>query len=126
MILAQKGLIGRQELRMMRPGGLLINTSRGEVVDQVALAEALESGHLGGAAIDTVSPEPPPPDHPLLNLSPEARDRLLITPHIAGISRGALNRMLREALSNVFRVASGEAPKHVVNGVLEARKPTGI
>lgn len=118
-----KGLIGRQELRIMPPGSLLINTSRGEVVDQTALAEALESGHLGGAAIDTVSPEPPSPEHPLLNLSPEARDRLLITPHIAGITSGALRRMLREALNNLMRVAAGEAPRYVVNGVPRAREP---
>jgi len=121
-----KGLIGRQELQIMRPGSLLINTSRGEVVDQAALAEALESGHLGGAAIDTVSPEPPSSEHPLLNLSPEARDRLLITPHIAGITREAFNRTLREALTNLIRVATGEAPRHVVNGVPRAREPKKI
>jgi phosphoglycerate dehydrogenase-like enzyme len=121
-----KGLIGRQELRLMRPGSLLINTSRGEVVDQADLAEALENGHLEGAAIDTVSPEPPPSEHPLLNLSPRARDRLLITPHIAGITRGALNRMVREALANLVRVAAGDAPRHVVNGVPRAREPQAI
>ncbi len=118
-----KGLIGRQELSIMKPGSFLINTSRGEIVDQTALAESLESGHLAGAAIDTVSPEPPPPDHPLLRLLPEARERLLITPHIAGISRGALRRMLQEALSNIIRVVAGEAPRYVVNGVLQIREP---
>ncbi len=118
-----KGLIGRQELSTMKPGSFLINTSRGEITDQTALAEALESGHLGGAAIDTVSPEPPTPEHPLLNLSPEARERLIITPHIAGISRGAFQRMLQEALNNILRVVAGEAPRYVVNSVLQAREP---
>lgn len=116
-----RGLIGRREFDRMRPGTLLINTSRGEVVDQQALAEALDSGRLDGAAIDTVSPEPPPPDHPLLKLSPAGRDRLLITPHIAGITKGAFNRLLRGALANILRVAAGGNPLNVVNGVLQAR-----
>jgi phosphoglycerate dehydrogenase-like enzyme len=117
-----RGLIGSRELLLMPRGSLLINTSRGEVVDQKALAEALESGHLAGAAIDTVSPEPPPADHPLLNLSPAARDRLLITPHIAGITKGALHRMLEEGLANLVRVAAGDPPLHVVNAVPHARE----
>jgi phosphoglycerate dehydrogenase-like enzyme len=120
---ATKGLIGRREFDRMRPGTLLINTSRGEVVDQQALAEALDGERLDGAAIDTVSPEPPPPDHPLLNLSPTGRDRLLITPHIAGITKGAFNRMLRGALANILRVAAGANPLNVVNGISEARRP---
>ena len=78
-----RGLISRKELALMQPGTLLINTSRGEVLDQAALAEALESGHLGGAAVDNFSPDPPPPDHPLLNLSPAASERFIATPHIA-------------------------------------------
>jgi phosphoglycerate dehydrogenase-like enzyme len=117
-----RGLIGKRELRMMRPGAFLINTSRGEVVDQRALAEALEAGRIGGAAIDTVSPEPPPSSHPLLNLTPSARDRLLITPHIGGTTRGAFRRMLQDAVTNIQRVAGGEAPGNVVNGVPQARK----
>lgn len=117
-----RGLIGRRELAIMRPGALLINTARGEIVDQLALAEALEKGHLGGAAIDTLAPEPPPPGHPLLNLSPAARDRLLLTPHIAGVTTGAFRRMLRAALENLARVAAGEAPNYVVNGVFAARR----
>ena len=118
-----RALIGRRELRKMRQGAFLINTSRGEVVDQEALAEALETGRIGGAAIDTVSPEPPPSSHPLLNLSPAARDRLLITPHIGGTTRGAFRRMLQDAVANILRVAGGEAPRNVVNGVPRAREP---
>jgi phosphoglycerate dehydrogenase-like enzyme len=88
---------------------------------QLALADALETGHLHGAAIDTVSPEPPPPDHPLLNLSPAARDRLILTPHIAGITDQAFGRLLNHALANISRVASGKPPENVVNGVFAAR-----
>ena len=105
----------------MPRGALLINTSRGEVVDQNALAEAMERGHLGGAALDTVYPEPLPPDDPLLRISPSARDRLLLTPHIAGMTRGAMHRMLSGAIQNILRAASGEPPEHIVNGVLKLK-----
>lgn len=73
-------LISRNELALMQPGALLINTARGEVLDQAALAEALESGHLGGAAVDNFSPDPPPPDHPLLNLSAAANEKFIASP----------------------------------------------
>jgi phosphoglycerate dehydrogenase-like enzyme len=116
-----RGMIGSREFRLMPAGSLFINTSRGEVVDQDALAEALEAGHLGGAALDTVYPEPLPPDDPLLRLSPLTRDRLLLTPHIAGMTRGAMHRMLTAALENILRAASGQPPEHVVNGVLKVK-----
>jgi len=116
-----RGMLGSREFRIMPEGALLINTSRGEVVGQKALAEALEAGHLGGAALDTIYPEPLPPDDPLLHLSPSARDRLLLTPHIAGMTRGAMKRMLTGAIGNILRVASGESPENVVNGVQKLR-----
>ena len=93
-------------------------------MDQKALANALETGHLAGAAIDTVYPEPPPADHPLLNLTGEARDRLMITPHIAGTTKGAFHRMLSSGITNVAAVAVGEPPKNVVNGILKVRIPS--
>jgi phosphoglycerate dehydrogenase-like enzyme len=114
-------LIGPKALARMRSGSILVNTARGEIVDPEALAHALESGHLAGAAIDTVYPEPPPSSHPLLNLSTCARDRLLITPHIAGTTRGAFRRMLTNALANIASVAAGNSPKNVVNAVERAR-----
>jgi phosphoglycerate dehydrogenase-like enzyme len=121
-----RNLIGRKELGHMKAGALLINTARGEIIDQEALAEALESRHLAGAAIDTVHPEPPPQSHPLLNLSDEARDRLLITPHIAGTTRSAFRRMLTSSLSNIALAARGEEPGNVVNNIWNARKPNGV
>jgi len=117
-----KGLIGAREFRLMPEGALLINTSRGEIVDQKALAEALEAGHLGGAALDTVFPEPLPPEDPLLRLPPSACDRLLLTPHIAGMTRGAMHRMLSGAIENILRAASGQSPANVVNGVRNLRE----
>jgi len=117
-----RGMIGFREFRLMPAGALLINTSRGEVVDQKALAEALEAGHLGGAALDTVYPEPLPPDDPLLRLSPSALDRLLLTPHIAGMTRGSMHRMLTGAIRNILGAASGEQPENVVNGIQKVRE----
>ena len=111
-----KGLIGRRELALMAPGSLLINTARGDVVDQVALAEALENGQLAGAAIDTFSPEPPDSEHPLLRLSPAASERLLLTPHSAGVTVTSFRKMLCGALDNLARVLRGDSPNHVVNG----------
>ncbi|QDR78968.1 2-hydroxyacid dehydrogenase [Sporomusa termitida] len=117
-----RGLIGRYELGLMPAGSLLVNTARGEVIDQQALAAMLETGHLGGAAVDVVAPEPPPPDHPLLSLSPAARDRLLITPHIAGVTIGAFRDMLLGALENIGRVLAHTPPHNVVNGVAVKNK----
>lgn len=117
-----KNLIGARELSLMKKGTLLINTSRGALVDQQALADALENGDMGGAALDTLHPEPPLPDHPLLNLSPAASAKLILTPHIAGVTKRAFSEMLKEAISNIERVTRGNLPKHVVNGVIKRRK----
>lgn len=116
-----RGLISKEEFALMQPGTLLINTARGEIVDQFALAEALKSGHLGGAAIDHFAPDPPPIDHPLLTLPPEAKNRLIVTPHIAGVTEASFTRMLKEAVENMQRVLAGEEPKYVVNGINHVR-----
>lgn len=118
-----RGLMGADELARMPAGAFLVNTARGELIEPRALAEALESGHIAGAALDTLAPEPPPDNHPLLNLSPAARERLLLTPHIAGTTQGAFHRMLTGALKNLQTVAAGGPPRHVVNGIFKARSP---
>ncbi|BEU96063.1 hydroxyacid dehydrogenase [Acidovorax sp. DW039] len=79
-----RGLIGARELALLPPGSLLINTARGPVVDETALIEALRSGHLEGAGLDTFDAEPLPASHALCTL-PNA----LLTPHVAGVTRGA-------------------------------------
>lgn len=96
-----EGLIGDRQLRAMKPGAVLIQASRGGVVDEAALAEHLRSGHLGGAAIDVYSTEPPPANHPLLTLDGDAARRVLLTPHIAGVTRQSAAFLFRSAWSRV-------------------------
>ncbi|HYL84313.1 MAG TPA: NAD(P)-dependent oxidoreductase [Candidatus Angelobacter sp.] len=105
-----KGLIGARELSLMKPGAILIQASRGGIVDEVALAEALGSGRLGGAAIDVYSSEPPGADNPLLALTGDAARRVLFTPHIAGVTRQATAFLLRSAWRNVERVLITNEP----------------
>jgi phosphoglycerate dehydrogenase-like enzyme len=109
------GLIGVRELAMMKPDAILIQSSRGGVVDEAALAEALKAGRLGGAAVDVYSSEPPGADNPLLALTGEAAQRILFTPHIAGVTRQSTAFLCRAAWRNIERVFGGkEAPLDVV------------
>ena len=112
---ATRNLIGAAELQAMRPGAVLINASRGGVVDEKALAEALQSGRLAGAAVDVYATEPPLADNPLLGLEGEAAERCLLTPHMAGVTRQSAAFLFRWAWQNVERVLrSGEPPLHRV------------
>ncbi len=109
---ATQGLIGARELARMKPGAILIQAARGGIVDETALADSLAAGHLGGAAVDVYSTEPPTPDNPLLRLSGEGASRLLLTPHIAGVTRQSSAFLFRSAWQNVERVMRGEPPLH--------------
>ena len=102
-------LINEQRLTQMKPGALLINTSRGPVVDEAALARALHQGHLGGAALDVFEEEPAV--HPDLLSCPNA----LLTPHIASASLATRERMALLAVDNLIAVLRGELPAHQVN-----------
>jgi len=107
---ATQNLLGARELALMKPGSILIQASRGGIVDESALAAALNSGHLAGAAIDVYSSEPPSPDNPLLALTGDAARRVLFTPHIAGVTRQATAFLLRSAWRNVERVLLSSRP----------------
>jgi (S)-sulfolactate dehydrogenase len=99
-----RGLIGAPQLARMKPGAILINTARGGIVDEAALAEALRSGHLGGAAVDVFSDEPIPAavGHLFAGLS-----NVVLTPHIAGVTAEANERISTITAANVRRVLAG-------------------
>lgn len=110
-------LIDANVLAESKQGSVLIQASRGGVVNEAALAEALESGRLAGAAVDVYTSEPPEPDNPLLNLSEAAAARTILTPHIAGITRQSWVHLFQAAWDNVVRtVIDGGDPDHVVAG----------
>jgi phosphoglycerate dehydrogenase-like enzyme len=98
-------LVGAAELAQMKPDTLLINTSRGEVLDAAALAAALRAGRLGGAAIDVFDPEPPAADFPLIGLP-----NVLLTPHMAARTHTAIQNM-SWVVRDVWAVLEGNAPK---------------
>ncbi len=100
-----RGLFDRAALARMKPGALLINTARGALLDEVALADALTSGHLAGAGLDVLAQEPPPLDHPLLAL-----ENVLITPHSAGLTDTAFRRMCVETIEQLLRILAGQSP----------------
>ena len=104
------GLIGARELSLMKHEAILINTSRGPVVNHNALVEALSSGRIRGAALDVFDPEPPPANDPLLALG-----NVVLSPHMAGVTAESLLRILMAAAANCNRLASGEALLDLVN-----------
>ncbi len=102
-------LVNAQRLAMMKPSAYLINTARGPLVDEAALAEALNAGRLAGAGLDVLSTEPPPADNPLLTAK-----NCYITPHIAWATRAARQRLLDTAVANLRAFLAG-TPQNVVN-----------
>lgn len=97
-----KDMIGAAELALLPPGALVVNVARGGLIDEAALADALHSGHLGGAALDVTQVEPLPPDDPL-----RRAPRLILTPHAAGLGQGAFRRMGMDAAQNILDHAAG-------------------
>lgn len=105
-----RGLIGARELELMRHDALLINTARGGIVDESALAEALRRGTIGGAGVDVLSTEPPREGNPLL---PPDIPNLIVTPHIAWASREARQRVVEEIATNIEAFMAGIARNRV-------------
>ena len=93
-------LINQETLSLFKPGAFLINTGRGPLVDETALLEALQSGRLGGAALDVLVKEPPVADHPLI-VAAKTMPNLIITPHIAWASDSAVSTLVNKVRSNI-------------------------
>jgi D-3-phosphoglycerate dehydrogenase len=107
---ATRGLIGEAELRSMKPSAYLVLTSRGGIVDEAALAEALRDGRLAGAALDVWDTEPPPPDHPLLQL-----DNVIGSMHMAWYSEVSVVILRTRFAEAAADVLDGIMPRSVVN-----------
>ncbi len=105
-----RNLIDRAAIARMRPGAFFLNTSRGGIVDETALVEALESGHLGGAGIDTFEQEPLPAESPMVTAP-----RMLRTPHIAGQTHQSMERVAVTAALSIVEALAGGEPVHVYN-----------
>lgn len=105
-----RGLIGRDQLALMRDTTIVVNTARGGVVDVPALVEALRAGRLGGAGIDTHEDEPLPVDHPLTEF-----DNVVLTPHLAWYTEESYGELKHRTIENVVEVLAGRDPRNIVN-----------
>ena len=103
-------LINERTLSLMKPTAILVNTSRGPMVDLDALYRALKDGRLGGAGLDVFEPEPVPADHPILTL-----ENVVFTPHLGTSTRGSRIRMAETAARGVTSVLLGEEPEFLLN-----------
>ncbi|MEE4450810.1 NAD(P)-dependent oxidoreductase [Novosphingobium resinovorum] len=105
-----RNLIDTLELALMQPHALLVNCSRGGIVNEAALAEALRAGQIAGAGIDVFAQEPPPGDHPLLGLP-----NCLLSPHVAGVTEAGMKDMALHVAAVIDTVSRGEVPATLLN-----------
>ena len=111
-----RGLIGRAELALMKPEAVIVNTSRGEVIDEAALVEALTEGRIAGAGLDVFEQEPPALDNPLFKLR-----NVVLSPHVGGGSRVALKKTALATAEVILAVLDGRTPKNLANPEVTAR-----
>ncbi len=104
-----RGMIGAEQFELMKDGSILVNGGRGPLVDEMALADALNSGKLHGAALDVFSEEPPPADHPLLKC-----EQVVFTPHMADMTPEGVEMLNEGAVDNIIAYLEGR-PQNVVN-----------
>ena len=112
-----KGMVNEAFLSAMKPTAYLINTARGEMVDNEALCKALINGTIAGAGIDTIAPEPVTKDNPLVNLPEEAMKKVLYSPHLGGITTSTFRRGHVNIWKAFETVAEGGRPANIVNGL---------
>lgn len=107
LVAETRGLMGRAQIRKMKSGAILVNTSRGELIDEAALVEALDERHLAAVALDVFAHEPLPANSPL-----HGRPNVLLTPHMAFYSEESLEELQRTAAEDVVRALSGQTPRY--------------
>lgn len=112
MVLSEstRGLVGRAELAAMKPGAVVVNTSRGDLIDEAALIEALRQRRIRGAGLDVYHQEPLPPGHPLTTL-----DNTVLTPHLGYVTENCMNRFYRDIVDDIAGYCEG-APRRILRG----------
>ncbi len=105
-----KGLIGKRELDLMKPTAFLINTSRGEIIDEPALIKALQQGKIAGAGLDVFAKEPPEPSHPFFQM-----ENVILTPHTGALTKDAVAQLAEGAAQNTIDVLEGRKPSYSAN-----------
>src|SRR5262249_27661181 len=113
-----RGLIGREALARMKPSAVLVNTSRGAVIDEAALVEALRAGRLRGAGLDVFATEPLPTDHPLLGIP-----NVTVSGHVAFYSVESVEQMRRDAAEQIVQALRGSVPEFLINREVLAGRP---
>lgn len=105
-----RSLIGADAFRQMKPGAVIVNTSRGGIIDEAALFDALAAGRIAGAGIDVFEAEPPPADHPLFTLP-----NIVLAPHVAGVTEGSMTGMALAVADVIDTALSGAVPETLLN-----------
>ena len=121
LIPSTENLISAPQLAKMKPGSILINCARGGLIDEEALAVALQSGHIAGAGLDVVEPTPPDPNSALLS-----QENVIITPHTAFFSQASTLELERRTAAEVVRVLNGETPENLINPDVLGTARSGI
>lgn len=114
-----QGLIGKRELSWMKPTAFLINTSRGEIIDEPALIEALQQGKIAGAGLDVFAKEPPEASHPFFQM-----ENVILTPHTGALTKDAVRQLAEGAAQNAVDVLEGRKPSYSINWDEVVRRKT--
>lgn len=112
-----RNMVNADLIAKMKPSSILVNTARGDLVDNFALRQALIERRIGGIAIDTLAPEPTPADHPLVDLPNEVQNRAIYSPHLGGNTGGSFHRAHTNMWNNALLIQQGKHPNFVVNGL---------
>lgn len=118
-----QGIIGEREFSLMKPSALFLNTARGKLVDQSALATAIENQTIGGAALEVFAEEPLPEDDPLLDLHASYPNQVTLTPHCGALAPWTWVHDSQELWYNLLRFLQGDQPRYLVDQPVHEMKP---